>query len=334
MKHLNSKTLKQWLDNTARERILIAPREIDGLLLYKPVSSIKEIVWDYIRPTLSIKEAFFPSTERILTIEKNGSHIRLKEVLSDQEQVLFGVRPCDARGVVALDSLFIDTEPKDLNYAKRRENSILIGMGCNQIGETCFCDRTGSGPEDPTGCDLFLTRSEKGLEVQILTEKGLKIARQDWNLTSAQITQPIIPDYSKSEYPDMDAWPLQFIDKYWEDMSERCLSCRICAYVCPTCRCFDVRDEAIPSNNGVQQYERVRCWDSCSGNTYRRIAGGHNPRSEKSQRLRNRFFCKFYYFPEQYGPTACTGCGRCIDLCPVNIDITEVMSHIIEGTHS
>mgnify|MGYP001094651730 CR=1 FL=1 len=42
-------------------------------------------------------------------------------------------------------------------------------------------------------------------------------------------------------------------------------------------------------------------------------------------RLRNRFYCKFYYYPQQYGPIACTGCGRCVESCPVNVDITEVL---------
>ncbi len=111
-------------------------------------------------------------------------------------------------------------------------------------------------------------------------------------------------------------------------MSERCLSCRICAYVCPTCRCFAVRDEALPTPG---QFERIRCWDSCAGENYRRIAGGHKPRAAKGERLRNRFLCKFYYYPEQYGldgTVACTGCGRCVDACPVNIDITEVLMEI------
>ncbi len=112
--------------------------------------------------------------------------------------------------------------------------------------------------------------------------------------------------------------------------AERCLSCRVCAYVCPTCRCFDLRDEALPSDNGHERYERIRSWDSCAGDTYRRIAGGHNPRAARGERMRNRFFCKFYYYPQQYGLAACTGCGRCIDACPVNIDITEVLQHVAE----
>lgn len=327
---LKANTLKQWLDKAATQTSLVAPREIDGILLYRPVRSSQDIVWDYIRPTLSAKEFFFPATERLLTIEKQGRTIQLHETLTEGKQVLFGVRPCDARGIAALDALFIDTEPVDANYARRRQNSVIIGVACEQMGDTCFCNRTGSGPDDPTGSDIFLKPTANGYEVQVLTEKGLQIAKKDWGLAGAEITEAAYPG-GQSELPSLEAWPPQFNDEYWADMSERCLSCRICAYVCPTCRCFDVRDEAVPSDDGSQVFERIRCWDSCAGQSYRKIAGGHNPRAEKGQRMRNRFFCKFYYYPEQYGPTACTGCGRCIDSCPVNIDITEVMSHIIAG---
>jgi sulfhydrogenase subunit beta (sulfur reductase) len=109
----------------------------------------------------------------------------------------------------------------------------------------------------------------------------------------------------------------------WMKNSERCLSCRACAYVCPTCRCFVVRDEML----ALGKFERIRCWDACTGENFRRVAGGHKPRPEKGERLRNRFFCKFYYFPLQYSlgaASACTGCGRCIEVCPVGVDITEV----------
>jgi ferredoxin len=89
-----------------------------------------------------------------------------------------------------------------------------------------------------------------------------------------------------------------------------------------------VRDEALSAPG---EFERIRCWDSCAGENYRRIAGGHKPRAEKGERLRNRFLCKFHYYPEQYGmgeAFACTGCGRCIEACPVNVDITEVMGQM------
>ena len=181
--------------------------------------------------------------------------------------------------------------------------------------------------------DILLREVPGGYAVAVLTEKGEKLG-----LGPAVTAQPEPAGQARD-------WPRLAADNYasplWAEISERCLSCRACAYVCPTCRCFDLRDEALPAQNGSQVYERVRSWDSCAGARYRQIAGGHNPRAEKVARLRNRFLCKFYYYPEQYAngqdqagsacePTACTGCGRCIDACPVNIDIREVLDVLAE----
>ncbi|NDJ78556.1 MAG: sulfite reductase [Chloroflexi bacterium] len=324
MQLISHSGLATWLDHLAQETTLIAPRNVDGVLLYRPVQSSGDIVWDFVRPVLSVKEAFFPATERVLTIEKTGQQIRLNETVPDGERVIFGVRSCDARGFLAMDALFANTEPVDVYYTTRRENTALIGLSCNEMGETCFCTSTGGAPDDPTGMDLMLTEVDDGYAIQVITEKGAALLPEiTLQELAGEIPQPVLND--PVPFPPMEAWPPQFNDAYWADMAERCLSCRICAYVCPTCRCFDVRDEPLPAENGSQHFERIRCWDSCAGEVYRQIAGGHNPRAAKGDRMRNRFFCKFYYYPEQYGPVACTGCGRCVDACPVNIDITEVM---------
>lgn len=336
--------LARWLDDLARRTTLLAPRDVDGVLLYRPVTSSTEVVWDFIRPVMSIKEAFLPATERLLTIEKTGQTVRLADSLPEGEQVIFGVRPCDARGMKVLDALFLETEPVDPYYARRRQHTTLIGLACRELGPTCFCTSVGGAPDDASDVDVMFSEVDGGqYALQVMTEKGEALmAECGWPLGPAQGAaghshaapttgnppSPIRNLQSPVPDPRSITWPAHFNDSYWERMGERCLSCRICAYVCPTCRCFAVRDEAISSGNGWDRYERIRCWDSCAGVAYRRIAGGHNPRSTKGQRLRNRFFCKFYYYPEQYGPAACTGCGRCIDACPVNIDITEVLAHL------
>jgi ferredoxin len=36
------------------------------------------------------------------------------------------------------------------------------------------------------------------------------------------------------------------------------------------------------------------------------------------------------YYPEDFGPLGCVGCGRCIDACPVGIDILEVVAAVEE----
>ena len=161
-----------------------------------------------------------------------------------------------------------------------------------------------------------------------MTEKGRAlIPETEWQITD-KAPAPVKVEAPLYTLPQQGSWPAHFNAMYWEHVSERCLSCRVCAYVCPTCRCFVIRDERL---NAPGQFERIRCWDSCTGANYRRVAGGHRPRAEKTERLRNRFYCKFYYYPEQYGlgeTPACTGCGRCVDSCPVNIDITEVLTEM------
>lgn len=329
--------LANWLDSLAAENTLIGPRWVDQILLYHPVESSQEIAWDFSRPLLSAKEFFFPPTERLMTIHKSGQQVQISETLPEGHQVVFGVRPCDARGVRVLDAMFLEDEAVDPYYARRRENTVLIGLACQELGENCFCTSMGGAPDDSADVDLMLVEAEGGFTVQVVTEKGERLAH---GLSLAEISpgvkspeaqihrQDILPPLA---LPSQEAWPAHFNDPYWGLMAEGCLSCRLCAYVCPTCRCFDLRDEA----RAPGEWERIRCWDSCSGENYRRIAGGHNPRPGKGERLRNRFECKFYYYPQQYGlgSAACTGCGRCIEVCPVGVDITEVLSQLAEMDH-
>jgi len=318
--------LKDWLDRIAAARNLIAPRNVSGVVLYRRVGKSEEIAEIFTRPVLSIKEIFFPPTEQLFTIQKTGQEFHLEESFPGWETVVFGVRPCDARGVQLLDAVFLDTNPVDAFYARRRENTTLIGLACKEMGETCFCTSTGGAPDSANGVDIMLYETEGGYLVEAVTEKGrFLILGSEWREATA--SHPPIEAHRQFPVPERGVWPERFNDAYWQKMSERCLSCRACAYVCPTCRCFAIRDEMVRPG----EFERIRCWDACAGENYRRVAGGHKPRAEKGERLRNRFFCKFYYYPEQYGlgdALACTGCGRCIEVCPAGVDITEVLTDL------
>jgi sulfhydrogenase subunit beta (sulfur reductase) len=321
---ISQSELETWLDSLVSEVTLIAPREVDGILLYRPVESSRAIQWGFSRPLLSAKEFFFPPTERLFEIRKSGAQVSLMETLPEGRGVLFGVRPCDARGLLILDALFLHHVPPDPYYARRREQTALVGLACKEMGPTCFCTSMGGAPDDSAGMDVMLFETEGGYLARAVTDKGAALLPGGWTPTDevpppANRAAPVYPQLPRS------SWPARFDDAIWQQMAERCLSCRACAYVCPTCRCFIVRDEAL----GPGQFERIRCWDSCAGENYRRVAGGHRPRAQAGERLRNRLFCKFYYYPEQYPlgeASACTGCGRCVEVCPMNIDLTEILT--------
>ena len=56
-----------------------------------------------------------------------------------------------------------------------------------------------------------------------------------------------------------------------------------------------------------------------------RHASGHNPRGTKVDRVRQRFMHKLKYYVDKYdNGIQCVGCGRCVQMCPVNIDIRRV----------
>jgi len=321
--------LNSWLDELAATRTLVAPRLAAGVPLYLRVAGSNEIAWGFSRSLLSVKQAFFPPTERLMVIRKTGPELQLEETLPEEPQIVFGVRPCEARGAKLLDALFLDTPPADPYYASRRENTVLIGLACREMGPTCFCSSVGGAPNNASDVDVMLYEVNDGYVLEAVTDKGRSLT-DGLELEQCDYDPHEYRYASQNELADPMAiqWPELFDNDYWQKISERCLGCRACAYVCPTCRCFAIRDESL----GTGEFERLRCWDSCAGENYRRVAGGHKARPEKGDRLRNRMLCKFNYYAVQTGlgnVPACTGCGRCIDVCPVGVDITEVLGDLV-----
>ncbi len=114
-----------------------------------------------------------------------------------------------------------------------------------------------------------------------------------------------------------------FDSDIWDRWHDRCLGCGTCTYLCPTCHCFDIAEEAT---NNIGQ--RVRNWDSCMFDLFTLHASGHNPRDLQRQRLRQRVMHKFSYTVDRYNQPFCVGCGRCVNRCPVNIDIREILGEL------
>ena len=330
MKATSRRNLATWLDALAERCSVIAPRLVEDELLYGPVTSSAEAVFDFERTALSPKTYFLPDTQVILEVEKRGKEVTLSEPAVEQEQVIFGVRPCDARGLRALEALLLDRPPPDTYYAERRKKTTIIGLACPRLWDDCFCTSLGGAPDDASDVDLMLYEDDIGYLVLEITDKGAALMEG----LEAEETERAAPvaDTSGERVPVLppDAWGALFDDVYWQRLADRCLSCHACTYVCPTCRCFDVRDDTVAADAGYTYIQRLRAWDSCLAAAYRRIAGGHNPRPTKAQRLRNRYYCKFCYSPLDFEAVACVGCGRCIAVCPVGIDIAEMLGEVAD----
>jgi hypothetical protein len=171
MKLVTQEQLNQWLDALAQDASLIAPVSIEGKLFYRPVSASDEIAWGFERTDMSPKTWMFPATESILNVQQ-GKATRLHAPPAPANKVLFGVRPCDARGALAIDALFLDTDPADGQYGRHREATTLVGLACSQQWETCFCTVVGGAPNGTDGLDVLLTEVDAGYAVQTFTDKG------------------------------------------------------------------------------------------------------------------------------------------------------------------
>jgi len=313
--------LVRWLQLLLQERILLAPMRVQGLVLFQPVSKVEDITFDFANTTLPPKVWFLPPTETLFSVRSCDGHTELVPATVEQQAVIFGVRPCDAKGITLMDSPFLE-EPGDALYRERRAKTTLIGLSCRQAQPECFCTSVGSAPNDPSNVDILLTEIEDGYVVQVVTEQGKALLPQGLAEAGAAPPAPPEPQAVPTE-GIVPAMQMLFNQPYWERLAERCLHCNVCAYVCPTCYCFDVRD--YPNKGNI---ERVRSWESCQSPGFTRIAGGYNPRGTKGGRLRQRFYHKLLYFPGQFQEIACVGCGRCVKACPVNIDIREIISDL------
>ena len=319
--YLSRDDLLRWLDQLLRERILLAPVRVQELTLFQPVSKVEEVTLDFGNTTLSPKGWFLPPTETLFSMQSNDGQPQLVPSIIEKDAVIFGLRPCDAKGIALMDGPFL-REPSDTLYQEHRARTSLIGLSCRRVQPECFCTSVGSAPNDSSHVDILLTEIENGYIVQVITEKGKALLPK--TLVESEQALPPPPELQPVPTKEVTRAVREFFNNpYWERLADRCLHCNICAYVCPTCYCFDMRDY---SNKG--KLERVRSWDSCQSAGFTRIAGGYDPRTAKGARLRQRFAHKLLYFPEEFQDIACVGCGRCVKSCPVNIDIREVMSDL------
>lgn len=329
--------LKVFLDRYAQRDALVAPVSEEGAVAYRRVKSAEEVTVDFDLPTLPPKAHFLPQTEELYRYAYGEGGMELNPPPPAAQTLLFGARPCDVRGITALDFVFAGRFG-DAYWSDKREKTTIAGLSCRRVLPGCFCRAYGYGPTSGEGADLMLTNLGDRYVVEFLTAKGEAVLNAHRDLFGPagagdlEEKENRTANLARQFYREVDLRGVRekmdglFASPYWERLARKCIGCGICTYLCPTCHCFDIVDEPAGPGGG----RRLRCWDSCMFADFTLHTSGHNPRPGKKERVRNRFMHKLKYHYDRYGLDGCVGCGRCVAMCPANIDITRVIADVKE----
>ncbi len=333
--------LLEWLASLLREgKRVIAPVEEDGLRLFQPVASAEQVCLAPGKTRWSPKEFLFPKTETLFSYSVKGNQVKLETPpVEEREQVLFGVRPCDVVGLARLDAVFLGGAV-DAHYAGHRARSTIVSLACEAAEPECFCTAVGGGPAEEEGSDAQLIAAGETWLVRPLTPKGEALTAslggqapapspQEWAQSRERVERV---EASLRQSPMAREWAAVLESNFdlplWEALGQRCLGCSICSYVCPSCSCFDVQDAG-----NAWCGDRCRSWDSCTFALFTRHGSGHNPRPTQASRYRQRVLHKFAYFPQlNEGRFMCVGCGRCVKLCPVGMNIQDSVQQAVAAS--
>jgi sulfite reductase subunit B len=298
------------------------------------LDSAEELRLDYDVTLLPPKKYFFPQRETLFTYDiSNG--FSTKNPDEPKPLVIVGVHPYDIVALLHMDEIFRETK-SDPHYFKKRDATTIIGINIQKMSKWNFSSFMGSASVD-YGYDLMLSDLGNRYLINIGSQKGEDLlTKYAKNVTTALARDMQIAGQKKKDVMDISQqkfdFPPELIPEllrdsygksgFWEKHSEKCLACGSCVLVCPTCYCFDVKDNPDLS---LEHGERIRTWDGCLLEDFAKIASGENFRATRPTRYRHRYFKKGKYLFDRFGFVSCVGCGRCSSNClpdianPVNL---------------
>lgn len=332
---LRKQDLPDFINRLMQDYQIGGPIQKNGGYAFETIENPEDLQLDYTTTILPPKKFLLPVKETLIEYEdaRNG---KLKPSAAEPPAVIFGVHTCDVHAIQLIDHVF-HSGHADPNYVKRRQQTTIVSVEClSPCDPNSFCKSMGTLTAEE-GFDVHLVDLGDAYAMDVATEKGLALMKyaeatvasmDDIQRLNSVLSEkwPRFPyrlDFDVSDLPSLLNMSMK--SPLWSELGERCLACAACTNVCPTCFCFDVKDE-IDLN--LTSGRRVRVWDSCQLDEFANVAGGHNFRKSRALRQRHRFMRKGRYIQEAHQFLGCVGCGRCARACPVDITPVGVFNEL------
>ena len=332
-------SIHNWLNSLAEKWAIVAPMEREGAPAeFKELALGDEPIIDGSKPMMSPKDYLLPRYEVLVKIDTAGGAATVETPLpEDKPRVILGAWLPDTQAIQVLDRVMLSPSKHDKGfvdpyYARRRENLTLVAVIPAEMRWSWFCGSVDDVESWKANVDAVMYDLGDKFYFEPISDKGADILRQAQDAQDASEADTAKKNELWATFKDTGALPfagkalyenLAWDDPVWAEIAEKCIACGMCSYMCPSCSCFDIQDETCGTC-----VERYRCRDTCQFEDFTLMGHGHNPRTTQLPRSRQRLLHKFRYQHEQFGVVGCTGCGRCVELCPVNVDIRDVLTRV------
>jgi len=304
----------------------------EGPAEFREIGSDDEPILDGSKMMLPPKDYLLPRYEVLLRVTKDKEQTKVESTLpEDKPRVILGMWLPDAQGIQVLDRVYLSGKFTDPYYGARRKNSLLVAVVPERPRWSWFCGSVDDVETWKPNVEAIMYDLGDRYYIEQTSDKGAPLVEGSF------LADPIDADIAKKNevwdrfknhsilgFADKKLYEnLSWEDPIWAEIADKCIGCGMCSYTCPTCTCFDIQDETCGSCT-----DRYRCRDTCQFEDFTLMGAGHNPRHNQLPRSRQRLLHKFQYQHEQYGIVGCTGCGRCVELCPVNVDIRDILNRV------